>query len=306
MSKSDPHALGSDTLEPDANPSNRIDTAECKRRHRNSARELLQHSIPQSAWHHNARFVQQVKSLVQNSQLLRHPMLEALYQGEVKLVTLRQIHLEYRHAIVQIFADALLMCAWQARQINGHSHGASDLQPRFLLTLNLLDEFGFCASHDTPINNTRESLYQQMMRRLNISEDEQLSYSPTAEACYVRDILMRSYHHYPQLLCLLAVAEEQILAFSPALKSALQQHGIDVSGGYYQACGATTALDTPHLSHDHVDDLWLCLQQAGLDCDQEELMGSIRVYLSGWDQFWTRQFIDCHLADDCRTPEVLV
>lgn len=300
MSSSDPQTLDSTTLEPNT----KLDTTECKRRHRQSARDLLQGSIPQTAWQHNARFIEQIKTLVENSQLLRHPMLEALYQGEVKLTTLRQIHLEYRHAIVQVFADALLMCIWQARQMNGHGDGASDLQPRFLLTLNLLEEFGFCASADPSLSHTRQSLYQKMMQHLHISEEEQVSYSPSAEACYVRDMIMRSYHHYPLLLCLLAVAEEQILAFSPALKSALQQHGVDVSGGYYQACGATAIPDSPHLSHDHVDDLWLCLQQAGLNCDQEELLQGIRGYLRAWDQFWTRQFIDCHLADDSRTPEV--
>jgi len=71
------------------------------------------------------------------------PAIAALNGGGLGLCTMRRIHLEYRHAIVQIFTDALLAAQFQSRQLEPRLTAGATMAPRFLLTLNDLDEFGF-------------------------------------------------------------------------------------------------------------------------------------------------------------------
>lgn len=72
-----------------------------------------------------------------------HPAIETLNNGEINKENLKRIHLEYRHAIVQTFTDALLMAQYQTKQLEPRLHAGAKMFPRCLLSLNIFDEFGF-------------------------------------------------------------------------------------------------------------------------------------------------------------------
>jgi hypothetical protein len=110
---------------------------------RNKAIATMQASVPADLWQQNAAFVQALRQAIANHPVTRHAAIEVLNRGDLDATSMRRIHLEYRHAIVQIFTDALLAAQMQTRQLEPRLRPGAKLAPRFLITLNDLDEFGF-------------------------------------------------------------------------------------------------------------------------------------------------------------------
>ncbi|WP_228326387.1 oxygen-insensitive NAD(P)H nitroreductase [Acinetobacter baumannii] len=69
----------------------------------------MKNSIPTEQWEENLKFLKQLRARIAELPVCKHPAIEVLNNGLLDKFTLTRIHLEYRHAIVQIFTDALLM-----------------------------------------------------------------------------------------------------------------------------------------------------------------------------------------------------
>lgn len=110
---------------------------------RQIARELLKDSVSNDLWLENQQFVTRCRERLQSHPIAEHSMIQALNRGSFRLDAMQKIHLDYRHAIVQIFTDALLMAQVQSRQLERKLAPGTKMYARFLLTLNTLDEFGF-------------------------------------------------------------------------------------------------------------------------------------------------------------------
>jgi hypothetical protein len=278
-------------LEGTAMPSSMIDL-DHPRKHAIAA---MQASVPMDLWQQNAEFVQHLRTIIAAHPVARNVAIEVLNRGELDLASMRQIHLEYRHAIVQVFTDALLAAQMQTRQLEPRLHPGAKLAPRFLITLNDLDEFGFRPGSDADgyyrgnPTYAHYPLFERVLDDYGITQTERKAYVPSRIARAVRAFLERSYRNYLDVTALLAVAEEEVVLFSPPLRSATKALNIDVSDGYYFVHGVSSDDTAEAADDDHENDLWLILTQA-LTVDQYARIETICLqYCELWDRFWTFQ-----------------
>jgi hypothetical protein len=110
---------------------------------RRKAIAAMRDSLNAATWNTNAEFIIELRSAIRQHPVATHPAIAALDGGTLSLAAMRHIHLEYRHAIVQIFTDALLMAQHMSHRLEPRLPPGSKMPARFSLTLNALDEFGF-------------------------------------------------------------------------------------------------------------------------------------------------------------------
>lgn len=262
---------------------------------RKKAITVMQASVPVELWRKNADFVKHLREIIAAHPVTRHVAIEVLCRGELDADSMRRIHLEYRHAIVQIFTDALLAAQMQTRQLEPRLCPGAKLAPRFLITLNDLDEFGFRPGSDVdgyyrgnPVY-AHYPLFERVLDDFGITQAERNAYVPSRIARAVRAFLERSYRHYLEVTALLAVAEEEVVLFSPPLRAATKALNVDVSDGYYFVHGVSSDDSAEAADDDHENDLWLILTQA-LTPDQYTRIETLCLQYCGlWDRFWTFQ-----------------
>lgn len=272
---------------------------------REKAIDAMQASIPAETWESNSKFVDSIRDLIRQHLVARHPAIDILNKGALSQEAMKIIHMEYRHAIVQIFTDALLMAQHQSRQLEPRLSPGSKMAPRFLLTLNVLDEFGFRPGFDeskyyrgNPAY-AHYPLFEGVLNDLGITEQERKEYVPSKIASEVRAFLEDSYGDFSSVAALLAVAEEEVILYSPPLRKATQAVGVNVETGYYYVHGVTTDETAEAADDDHEDDLWLILIQACTPDQHETLWAMCKKYCDLWDEFWSYQLrlLNLHKPD---------
>ncbi len=261
----------------------------------------MKNSIPTEQWEENLKFLKQLRARIAELPVCKHPAIEVLNNGLHDKFTLTRIHLEYRHAIVQIFTDALLMAQFQTKQLEPKLHSGAKMFPRVLLSLNVLDEFGFRPGTDPDnyyLGNPEYAhypLYEDLLNDYGLSEKDRREYQPSKIADQVRNFLESSYDSYIKVVALLAVAEEEVILFSPPLREATKAIGVDVEGGgYYHVHGVSTDETSEAADDDHEDDLWFALAQAITKEDYESLTTLCMDYCALWNEFWDAQIADIH------------
>jgi len=269
---------------------------------RKKAVAAMRASIPDDAWRRNAAFVDNLRHLIAHHPVARHRAIGILNSGAVDRATMRTIHLEYRHAIVQIFTDALLAAQLQTRQLEPRLQPGSKLAPRFLITLNDLDEFGFRPGLDTDgyyrgnPAYAHYPLFEKVLDDYGITVQTRQSYVPSSISRAVREFLEQSYGNYLDVTVLLAAAEEEVILFSPPLREATRSLGIGVDDGYYFVQGVSEDASADAADDAHENDLWLILTQA-LTPDQYQRVQQICMrYCDLWEQFWTAQLEQLPMA----------
>ncbi len=262
---------------------------------RKVAIENLKKSVPQTLWETNEQFIHQLKISIKNHSLAHNPMISLLNSGQISLHEIQKIHLEYRHAIVQIFTDALLMAQYQARQLEPRLPAGSKMIARFLLTLNVLDEFGFqpnVGSTNYYQGNPAYAhypLFEKVLNELDISREARTQYCPSAIAVEVRQYLEQNYDSYISVVALLAIAEQQVILYSPPLRQATKSVGLNVEDGYYYVHGISTDHTAQAADDDHEDDLWFILMQACTPEIYPSLSSICMHYCDLWNSFWLYQ-----------------
>jgi hypothetical protein len=262
---------------------------------RRKAVAAMRASLGEREWRRNAAFVESLRQLIAQHPVARHPAINVLNSGALDHVAMQGIHLEYRHAIVQIFTDALLAAQLQSRQLEPRLHPGAKLAPRFLLTLNDLDEFGFRPGLDVESYYrgnpayAHYPLFERVLDDYGIGPQVRESYVPSQSSQNVREYLDQSYGNYLDVVVLLAAAEEEVILFSPPLREATRALGIDVNDGYYFVHGVSGDETADAADDDHEDDLWLILTQA-LTPDQYMRVQTLCLrYCDLWAEFWTVQ-----------------
>lgn len=271
---------------------------------RQKAIEGMKKSIPIEQWEENLRFLKLLRSKIAELPVCKHPAITILNNGYLDKQTLTKIHLEYRHAIVQIFTDALLMAQYQTKQLEPKLNSGAKMFPRVLLSLNVLDEFGFRPGLDLDnyyLGNPEYAhypLYEDLLNDYGLSEQARREYKPSEIADKVRNFLESSYDSYIKVVALLAVAEEEVILFSPPLREATKAIGIEVEGGgYYHVHGVSSDDTSEAADDDHEDDLWFVLAQAITKDDYESLKMLCFDYCKLWCKFWDSQIADVHLVE---------
>lgn len=252
-------------------------------------------NLSQQEWEDNKSSVDRLKNQIKCHPLSQHLAIKSLKQEKLSLNSLKLIHLEYRNAIVKIFTDALLMAQFQTRQLEPRLAPGAKMAPRFLLTLNVLDEFGFspCVGDDGYYcGNPRFAhypLFENVLDQLGISILERQSFRSSKISEMVKGFLESSYNNYLDLLVLLAVAEEQVVLFSQPLRCALNHANINTEFGYYVVHGTTNDAALNAADDQHEDDLWIALTQAMTPADFNRLSEVANQYCQLWSEFWSYQ-----------------
>ncbi len=262
---------------------------------REAARAEIQKSVPSDLWVANESVIENLGNQIQQHSVSSHPAIAALESGDFDEDALKQIHLEYRHAIVQIFTDALLMAQYQCRQLEPRLTSGQKMFSRFLLTFNILDEFGFTPSvsqvdsYSGDPNKAHYPLYERVLDDLAISNDERGSYVPSQQANELRKFLELSYENLSDVVSLLMVAEEVVVLFSAPLRENVKAIGTDVSTGYYWCHG--TSSDTQAQADDdtHSLDLKYVLAQSLVPGEHERVSSLCKAYCDLWTEFWDLQ-----------------
>jgi hypothetical protein len=262
---------------------------------RKKAIAAMRASIAQDLWQRNAAFVENLRQLIATHPVARHRAIGVLNSGALDLASMRTIHLEYRHAIVQIFTDALLAAQLQTRQLEPRLAPGAKLAPRFLITLNDLDEFGFRPGSDAEgyyrgnPAYAHYPLFERVLDDYGISLRQRQSYQASRISRQVRQFLEHSYGDYLDVVVLLAAAEEEVILFSPPLREATCALGIGVDDGYYFVHGVSEDDTAEAADDDHENDLWLALTQALTPEHYPRVQQLCMRYCDLWDQFWTAQ-----------------
>lgn len=255
----------------------------------------MQASVDAATWEKNLKFIENIKAKIAEHKVAHHPAIGILNRGKLGKEAMKLIHLEYRHAIVQIFTDALLMAQFQTKQLEPRLTPGSKMYPRVLLSLNVLDEFGFRPGFDKD-NYYKGNpayahypLYEDMVDEFNVTIEERTTFQPSAISDQVRAALEESYVDYKLVAALLAVAEEEVILYSPPLRQATKALGIDVSTGYYFVHGVSSDAEAEAADDDHEEDLWLILAQACTEQDYDYITDACLKYCDLWSQFWDKQ-----------------
>lgn len=262
---------------------------------RRKAIAAMRASVVPELWQRNAAFVENLRQLIATHPVARHRAIGVLNSGHLDLAAMRTIHLEYRHAIVQIFTDALLAAQLQTRQLEPRLPPGSKLAPRFLITLNDLDEFGFRPGLDAEgyyrgnPAYAHYPLFERVLDDYGLTLQQRQSYQASRISRTVREFLEHSYGDYLDVVVLLAAAEEEVILFSPPLREATRALGIDVDDGYYFVHGVSEDETAEAADDDHENDLWLALTQALTPDHYPRVQSLCMRYCDLWDQFWTAQ-----------------
>lgn len=264
---------------------------------RRQAIDAMKASLSPEQWARNAAFVAELRREISAHPVSRHPAIDILNRGVLDHDAMRLIHLEYRHAIVQIFTDALLAAQMQSRQLEPRLAPASKMAGRFLLTLNVLDEFGFRPGKDAEgyyRGNpacAHYPLFEAVLDDYGVSADDRASFRPTAIATEVRSFLEDAYGSYVDVSALLAVAEEEVILFSPPLRRATGALGLGVDDGYYYVHGVSDDDTAEAADDDHEDDLWFILTQAITEDQFDHVRRISLEYCDLWVRFWDEQLV---------------
>lgn len=275
---------------------------------RQKATQAMRDCVPPDLWQRNAEYLRELRDKISAHPVSRHPAIAALNGGAFDIKAMRTIHLEYRHAIVQIFTDALLAAQLETRQLEPRFPAGAKLAPRFLLTLNDLDEFGFrpgCDREGYYRGNPAYAhypLFERVLDDYGLDVQARSEYVPSQTADMVRGFLERSYTNYLEVTALLAVAEEEVILFSPPLRAATARFGIDVSSGYYFVHGVTGDETAEAADDDHQNDLWLLLTQALTPDQYPRISALCEQYCVLWDRFWTLQLASAASRADVTAP----
>lgn len=262
---------------------------------RQSARDLLKETVPSQKWKQNSEFIDRLREGISKHPVARHPVIESLNASSFDLKGVRQIHLEYRHAIVQIFTDALLMAQLQTRQLEPELKSGSKMYARFLLTLNTLDEFGFKPGVDSSgyyqgnALGAHYPLYEGVLDELGIGQTEREQYEPSKLSHKLRSFLENSYDNLAGIISLLAAGERVVVLFSAPLRENAKTVGVDTSKGYYMNHGASDDDQAEGDDDTHEDDLWYVLMQALSPDKYEKIEKLCEEYCDLWVEFWDIQ-----------------
>ena len=262
---------------------------------RKIAFEQLKKSLNPEIWQKNSQFISEIKKELSKHPINNHPIINLLNKGVFNHAEMQKIHLEYRHAIVKIFTDALLMTQFQTKELEPRFPAGIKMIPRFLITLNILDEFGFSPGYDSNKyyqgnpNYAHYPLFEKLLDDYQLTVDDRNNYKPSDISNMLKDFLESTYDNYLLLSALLATAEVEVMLFSPPLMQNSQKLGIDTTLGYYYYHGSSEETDTDAYDDDHEEDLWNILIHAIEPKDYQYVKSRCLEYCDLWVTFWDYQ-----------------
>lgn len=265
------------------------------------AKQIIRDSIPEALRVENEAFFAALLQEIKNHPISLNPAIVALNCGAFNKVALRDIHLDFHYAGVQVFTDAILMAQFHTRQLENRLGIKSKMASRFLLTLNILDEFGFLPGYGEDnyyLGNPMMShplLFDAVLDELGADAGVRNSFITSLAARNLRACFLNAFDDFWSLLAILAVAEEEVMLFSPAMRQATKAVGVDVSHGYYMVHGSSDDDQTNGKDDDHQGDILYILIHTAEPQQYTTIRSAAMNFCELWDLFWHRQMERLHL-----------
>lgn len=259
------------------------------------AKQIMRDSIPEALRVENEAFFAALLQEIKNHPFSRNPAIAALNSSAFDKVALRDIHLDFHYAGVQVFTDAILMAQFHTRQLENRLGTKGKMASRFLLTLNILDEFGFlpgCGEDDYYLGNPMMShpvLFDAVLDELGADASVRKSFIASLAARNIRGCFLNAFADFWSLLAILAVAEEEVMLFSPAMREATKAVGVDVSRGYYMVHGSSNDAQTNGFDDDHQSDVLYIFLHTAQPQQYAHIRSAAMNFCALWDAFWHKQ-----------------
>lgn len=259
------------------------------------AKQIMRDSIPEALRVENEAFFAALLQKIKNHPFSRNPAIAALNSGAFDKVALRDIHLDFHYAGVQVFTDAILMAQFHTRQLENRLGTKGKMASRFLLTLNIFDEFGFlpgCGEDDYYLGNPMMShpvLFDAVLNELGADASVRKSFIASLAARNIQGCFLNAFADFWSLLAILAVAEEEVMLFSPAMREATKAVGVDVSHGYYMVHGSSDDAQTNGFDDDHQNDVLYILVHTAQPQQYAHIRSAAMNFCALWDAFWHKQ-----------------
>lgn len=262
---------------------------------RETAKQIMKTVIPEALRVENEAFFAALLDDIKNHPMSHNQAIAALNAGAFDKAALRNIHLDFRYAGVQVFTDAILMAQFHTRQLESRWGAKAKMTSRFLLTLNVLDEFGFlpgCGKNNYYLGNPMLShplLFEVLLDDLGADDTMRDCYEASQAAKEIRACFEDTFADFWGLLAILAVAEEEVMLFSPPMRQAAKAVGVNVEGGYYMVHGSSEDLDTNGFDDDHQGDVLYILVHTALPQQYDQIYSAAMNFCDLWDRFWHKQ-----------------
>ncbi len=130
-------------------------------------------------------------------------------------------------------------------------------------------------------------LFEKVLDDYGVEQRE--DYTPSAIAIKLEEFLKASFDDYMLIAALLAVAEQEVVLFSPVLKANTEAVGLETANGYYFFHGTTEDEDLEASDDDHEDDLWYLVNQVIDEESYQGLLKKCNQYCDLWYEFWNYQ-----------------
>lgn len=264
-----------------------------------NARLLMRSSVDESLLLQNEVFCSQLLHDIKSHPLFRNPAVDALQSGAFDKATLADVHLDFRHGGVQIFTDAIVMAQFHTRQLEPRLGAKGKMAPRFLLALNLLDEFGFRPGSGESKNEryrgnpllSHPLLFDAMLEEFGVDEFARDSFLESQAARQLRASFEGAFGDFWSLLVLLVVAEEIAMVYSPAMRRATSMVGVNVEHGYYMVHGSSEDTSATAFDDDHQRDAFEILLCTIEPHQYAEIRAVAMDCCMLWDYFWRAQMV---------------
>lgn len=264
-------------------------------RPRENARQIIHAATPQAIWLSNNIFFEELFHDIKRHPLFVHPALQELSTGRFAREDLRDVHLDFWYGGVQVFTDALLMAQFHTRSLEARFGTRAKMASRFLLTLNILDEFGFAPGpgDQEPYRGnpmlSHPLLFEAVLEELGATPQVRSAFSPSPEAQALRSYFDRSFSNFWDLLVMLAVTEEEAMVFSPPMRHAAKQAGVGVDDGYYMVHGTSEDTDLNAFDDQHQYDVRCIMEHAVEPAQYDSIRQKSMQCCDIWNDFWSAQ-----------------
>ena len=261
-----------------------------------AARELLKTLAPHELRSKNADFLNRLMAAIRTHAFMHNRALAPMRAGTLSRAALLELHRDFKHAGVEVFTDVILMAQFQTRVLTPRFGLPGKMTARFLLALNVFDEFGFIPPTRTASGYqghpllSHTTLFDAVIAQLDSDTTDTAAgstkFCPSPAATALRASFEATYDDLLATLAAILVAEEVAMHYSPAMRAAVHPLGLDVERGYYMVHGRSTDNDKSACDDFHQQDVWHILALA-LEADDylrfEQLcMG----FCQAWEAFW--------------------
>lgn len=243
----------------------------------------MQESIDGDSWRENLEFVSLLRDTVKTHPLNKHAIINRLDRKKVGKEPLVEIYLEYRYAIVNISADALLMAKYQSRQLENRFETEIKIYPRILLGNNVYDAFGFKVNaHNLDKMSSVKSILEINLDDIGLDNAVRRRHIPSRVSKKVRKYLEDNFYDYTSTLALLAVIEIEVGVFGSPLRRALG----NINNRDY-------GLLEDNKNIEATDCLWLAFAHSCTKDDYINIYQKVLQYCELLEKFWDEQLVKC-------------